>query len=98
MEGSYEERKRKLEEEKKAEEVLDLVVAKLPNYEKVVLKEVPAKVDGLVVGTAVIYEDGTSDVILYDDIPDEARQKILGAIIESGYSQESESDGIPRQD
>lgn len=47
-----------------------------PPDEKVVLKEVPAKVDGTVVGTALIYDDGTFGVIIDEDAPQWAKDKI----------------------
>lgn len=47
-----------------------------PSDEKVVIKEVPAKVDGTVVGTAFIYEDGSIDFTIDDDAPQWAKDKI----------------------
>lgn len=55
--------------------------------EKVVVKEVPAKVDGVVVGTAQIYDDGTVGVVLdLENAPAEALER-LGDITKGvGYS------------
>lgn len=54
---------------------------KLPDDDKVVLKKVPAKVDGEVIGEAVLYEDGTSDIIINDDLSDEIREKLKGVVV-----------------
>lgn len=59
---------------------------KIPDDEKVVVKEVPAKVDGTVVGTAQIYEDGTVGVIIDDDAPQWAKDKIQIEADKLGYS------------
>lgn len=59
----------------------------VPIMEKSVHKQVPAvvhwaQVDGTdrtddeVIGTAIIYDDGTSDVIINDDISSEAKQLV----------------------
>jgi hypothetical protein len=58
----------------------------IPSDEKVVVKEVPAKVDGTVVGTAQIYEDGAVGVIIDDDAPQWAKDKIQGEADKLGYS------------
>lgn len=58
----------------------------VPNDEKVIVKEVDAKVDGTVVGKAQIYEDGTVGVILDDDAPEELVEKIRGTADQFGYS------------
>lgn len=57
----------------------------IPDDEKVVAKEVPAKVDGVVVGTAQIYEDGTTSVIIDNDAPQWAKDKIYNTAGEVGY-------------
>lgn len=62
------------------------VNVKIPADEKEVVKEVPAKVDGTVVGTAQIYEDGTVGVIIDDDAPQWAKDKIKSTADELGYS------------
>lgn len=54
--------------------------------EMVVIKEVPAKVDGTVVGTAQIYEDGSVGVIIDDDAPQWAKDKIQSEADKLGYS------------
>lgn len=48
----------------------------IPPEEKEVLKTVPAKVGDEVVGDAVIYNDGTTDIILNDDISEKAKAKM----------------------
>ena len=58
---------------------------KMPLDEKVVVKEVPAKVDGIVVGTAEIYEDGTVGVRIDDDAPQWAKDKINSTADELGF-------------
>jgi hypothetical protein len=65
----------------------------LPNDEKVVVKEVPAKVDGTVVGTAQIYEDGTVGVIIDDDAPQWAKDKIKFEADQLGYSIGTDENG-----
>lgn len=54
--------------------------------EKVIVKEVPAKVDGTVVGTAEIYEDGTVGIRIDGDAPQWAKDKIKTEADEVGYS------------
>jgi hypothetical protein len=51
----------------------------LPTDEKVVIKEVPAKVDGVIVGTAYIHDDGTVAI----------KYKIRATADEVGYSLET---------
>lgn len=48
----------------------------VPNQEKVVVKTVPARCGDEVVGEAVIYEDGTIDIIKFGDISPEAEAYI----------------------
>lgn len=48
----------------------------IPKADKVVIKTVPAKAGEEVIGTAVIYEDGTIDVIVEGDISDTAREEL----------------------
>lgn len=61
------------------------VNVKLPVDEKVIVKEVPAKVDGTVVGTAQIYEDGSVGVVIDPDAPQWAKDKIKSTADELGY-------------
>lgn len=61
---------------KDAGEVASLEVINTPDDEKVLLKEVPAVVDGVEVGRALIYDDHSVDVIYNNDIPEEAKAKI----------------------
>jgi hypothetical protein len=61
-------------------------LVEIPGDEKVIVKEVPAKVDGTVVGTAQIYEDGTVGVILDEDIPQWAKDKIQSEADKLGFS------------
>lgn len=65
----------------------------LPSDEKEVIKEVPAKVDGTVVGTAQIYDDGTVGVIIDDDAPQWAKDKIQAEADMLGYSIGTDADG-----
>lgn len=58
----------------------------LPQDEKAVVKEVPAKVDGIVVGIAQIYDDGSVGVILNEDAPKEQIDKIGGLAGQYGFS------------
>ena len=58
----------------------------IPTYEKELLKKVPAKVDGEVIGDAYIYDDGTVDVVIFKDAPEEAIAKIRGYEDTFGYS------------
>ena len=58
----------------------------IPDDSKTIVKEVPAKVDGTVVGTAQIYEDGTVGVIIDDDAPQWAKDKIQFEADKLGYS------------
>lgn len=48
----------------------------LPKSDKVVLKTVPAKADGEEIGTCVIYDDGTMDIITFEGISMKARADI----------------------
>lgn len=54
--------------------------------EKVIIKEVPAKVDGVVVGIAQLYDDGSWGVVLDEDAPKEQIEKIGGLAAEYGFS------------
>lgn len=58
----------------------------LPEDEKEVIKEVPAKVDGVVVGVAQIYNDGSVSVVLNEDAPADKIEKIGGLAGEYGFS------------
>lgn len=49
---------------------------KAPIDEKVLLKEVPAMVDDMVVGKALLFDDGSVDVIWDRDAPEAAKQRI----------------------
>lgn len=59
---------------------------RIPSDEKVIIKEVPAKVDGVIVGEAQIYEDGTVGVIIFDDAPQWAKDKIQAEADKIGFS------------
>lgn len=48
----------------------------VPDDEKVLLKQVPAKVGDIVVGVANLYDDGSVDVVLDEDAPQEALDEI----------------------
>lgn len=63
--------------------------------EKVVIKEVPAKVDGMVVGVAQIYDDGSVGVVLDPNAPEEALAILGGISKEFGYSIGDFIDGAP---
>jgi hypothetical protein len=58
----------------------------IPDDEKIIVKEIPAKVDGVIVGTAQIYEDGTVGAIIDDDAPQWAKDKIQSEADQLGYS------------
>lgn len=58
----------------------------LPEDEKEIIKEVPAKVDGTEVGIAQIYSDGTVGVIINDDAPQWAKDKIKVEADKLGYT------------
>jgi len=51
-----------------------------PPDEKEVLKTVPAKVGDEVVGKAILYSDGTTDVIFNDEISDKAKA-MMGDVV-----------------
>lgn len=53
-----------------------LEVIQAPKGERVLLKEVPAMVDDEVVGTTLIYDDRSVDVIYNNNISIEAKEKI----------------------
>lgn len=65
----------------------------LPADEKEVIKEVPAKVDGVVVGTAMIYNDGSVDFIFDEDAPQDKLDKIKAEAGKIGYSIGGITDG-----
>lgn len=48
----------------------------VPKSEKVVHKTVPAKAGDEIIGEAIIYEDGTIDVVVHGDISDEAKEAL----------------------
>lgn len=58
----------------------------LPSDEKAIIKEVPAKVDGIVVGVAQIYDDGSVGIVLDEDAPEEQIKKIGGLASSYGFS------------
>lgn len=57
----------------------------LPDDEKELLKTVPAKVDGVVVGEAYLYDDGSVDFVLDKDADPEKLKKIHDTAEEFGY-------------
>lgn len=57
-----------------------------PPDEKEIIKEVPAKVDGVTVGVAQIYDDGSIGVIIDDNAPQWAKDKIADLSDMAGYS------------
>lgn len=63
---------------------------KAPDDEKVIVKEIPAKVDGVEVGTAQIYEDGSIGVIINEDAPQWAKDKIKSEADKIGFSLEKD--------
>lgn len=82
----------------------------VPAQERVVLKKVPANIkwaevggidrdDVEIIGEAIIYEDGTSQMIVNDDISDDAK-KLLGSFYPNKYSlaEQEEGNGIPGQE
>lgn len=56
----------------------------LQEDEKVVVKVVPAKVDGEIVGETYLYDDGSFDMHLADDISTEAMMKLEEFGLSSG--------------
>lgn len=54
--------------------------------EKVIINEVPAKVDGIVVGTAQIYDDGSVGIVLDENAPEEQLAKLRSEAGKFGYS------------
>lgn len=58
----------------------------IPADEKEVIKEVPAKVDGIVVGVAHIYNDGSVNVVLDENAPQEQIDKLGNMAKGIGYS------------
>jgi hypothetical protein len=75
----------------KAFEKMGLVSVKVAEEERVFLKEVPAKADGVVIGKALIYDDGSVDVIYDADAPADAIAKVeaLQNEMSFGYSSEA---------
>lgn len=82
----------------------------VPAQERVVLKKVPANIkwaevemidrdDVEVIGEAIIYEDGTSQVIVFDDISEDAK-KLMHSFVSDKYSiaEQEEGNGIPGQE
>lgn len=67
----------------------------LDSDEKAVIKEVPAKVDGVVVGVAQIYDDGSVGIVLDEDAPKEQIDKLGDITKEFGYSIGDFVDGAP---
>jgi hypothetical protein len=63
--------------------------------EKEVIKEVPAKVDGVEVGIAQIYNDGSVGIVLNKDAPADKIAKLGGIAGEYGYSIGDFIDGAP---
>lgn len=61
----------------------------MPEDEVVVIKEVPAKVDGVIVGTAYLHDDGSVAIKYNADAPKEALDKIRATADEVGYSLET---------
>jgi hypothetical protein len=57
-----------------------------PSADKIIIKEVPAKVDGLEIGIAQIYEDGSVSLIINDDAPQWAKDKIDATADAFGYT------------
>lgn len=58
----------------------------LESDEKAIINEVPAKVDGVVVGVAQIYDDGSVGIVLDESAPAEQIDKLRGMAGEFGYS------------
>jgi len=52
----------------------------IPESEKTLLKEVPAKIDGDEVGVAYIYDDGSVDIVYDNRLTEEHRAKIEGTM------------------
>lgn len=88
QERRKERRNLKLVVNNKGPKVLNQGIVKkvlLPDEEKTLLKEVPAKVDEVVVGKALIYDDGSVDIMINEDADPEAVAKIKATEAEFGY-------------
>jgi len=83
----------------------------IPDQESVVLKKVPAVIhwrdvpsverdDDEIIGEAVIYEDMTQDVIIFEEISEEAKNLVYGVSAGIDYYSisEEEADGPPKQE
>lgn len=58
----------------------------IPDDEETIVKEVPAKVDGVEIGIAQIYESGRIGVVINDDAPAHLVEKIKADAGKLGYS------------
>lgn len=61
---------------------LEAMDVTIPHGEREVIKTVPAKIADEVVGTAILYSDGTTDIIMNDVISEEARLK-MGDVVKA---------------
>ena len=57
-----------------------------PDDSKTLLKTVPAKVDEIVVGEALLYDDGSVEIMIDENAPKDAVDKIRAAEKQFGYS------------
>lgn len=79
-----------------SEEKALLAQLKIPASEAEVIKIVPAKVDGVVVGTAFIHDDGLVSISFNEDADEAAMKKLKDVSEMVGYSVETgEPDGTP---
>lgn len=65
----------------------------IPSNEKVMLKAVPAKADGVIVGEAYLYDDGSVDIQVDPNAPQWAIDKIKATEKQFGYTIGDEPDG-----
>lgn len=53
---------------------------KLPDDERTIIKKVPAKVGDEIVGDALLFDDGTTDIVLHPNISSEAKAKMRDTV------------------
>ena len=65
----------------------DRMDVSMPKDEKTVLKEVPAKIDGEIVGRAILFDDGSYDLVLNKNLSESAKAKISNTV--TAFSEET---------
>lgn len=74
------------------DEKAQLAKLTMPASEAEVIKVVPAKVDGVEVGTAYIHDDGQVSIMFHEDAPDDKLEKIKATSMSVGYNLETGED------